>query len=56
MISVSISLLPATAALVLLSWVPEGSLAGFVVRHYLALDFVCGADFVAQIVVRGGRR
>ena len=26
-------------------WVPEGNLSGFVVRHEMALEFVCGADF-----------
>ena len=46
--------LPATTALVLLSWVPEGSLAGFVVRRHLALDFVCGADFSRKLSCGAG--
>jgi len=38
------------------AWVPEGSLAGFPVRHDMALESGCGADFFVEIVVPGGPR
>ena len=33
-------------------WVPEGSLAGFFVRHEMALELVCGADFSCKLNCR----
>jgi len=35
-------------------WVPEGSLAGFCVRHHLALESVCGADFSWKVMCGAG--
>ena len=33
-------------------WVPEGSLARFFVRHRLAFELVCGADFLCKLMCR----
>ena len=35
-------------------WVPEGNLAGFCVRHHLALESVCGADFSWKVMCGAG--
>jgi len=35
-------------------WVPEGSLASFLLRHHLALELVCGADFSWKWMCRAG--
>jgi len=35
-------------------WVSEGSLAGRFVRHHLALDLVCGADFSWKLMSGAG--
>ena len=34
------------------TWVPEGSLAGFFVRHHLALELVSGDDFWCKLMSR----
>jgi len=35
-----------------MTWVLEGSLAGFLVRHDMALELVCGADFSWKLMCR----